>query len=353
MSFAIIDRRNAWCNRCYGRIGGARLFCLDCDHKKTETYETLDLCCAQECMNARITDRQDLQVAHEPSHRLVKLHTVVLERQLGRVHTAALVAFERVKILCAKIAESHQRFVEDGEKGAAGPATRNQSNPEPTLKETPTDGLPPDHVPDVPNGATVKARDGGASKGPRDENPQEGKQPRGSDSLSCNKCRGRLSFPCWYCIYCEGQSRILTYSPHVLRPSTTLLDDLFLCETCEADKACKACETCKACQVGEACKACQVGEACKACKEVKAYKAGKAVDREGGLEPRQGSEKHTEDHHLIRCLAPKNNDDALSSTERRLISLESRFGDLIQDLTTRIGNIEQLLHKLSSAETVA
>ncbi|KAN0140973.1 hypothetical protein V8E53_001417 [Lactarius tabidus] len=282
---------NAWCNRCCGRIGGARLFCLDCDHKNTEIFEALDLCCAQECMNARITDRQDLKVAHEPSHRLVKVRTVVLERQFGRVHTAALVAFERVRTLCAKIAESHQRFVEDDMKGeVAGPATRNQSNREPTPKETPAE--------------SVEDKDGGASKGPRDENPQDAKQPQDSDLLSCNECGGRLSFPCWYCVYCK--------------------DDLFLCETC---------------------------------------------DRKGDLELMQGpgklgSGKHTEDHHLIRCLAPEKGDDALSSTERRLISLESRmgsqfdnmesrFGDLIQDLASRIGNIEQLLHKLSSTETVA
>jgi hypothetical protein len=74
----------------------------------------------------------------------------------------------------------------------------------------------------------------------------------------------------------------------------------------------------------------------------------------------RGSGKHTEDHHLIRCLAPEKDDDVLSPTERRLISLdsrmqsqydnmESRFGDL----TTRIGNIEQLLYRLSGAETVA
>jgi hypothetical protein len=158
-------------------------------------------------MNARITHRQDLKVAHEPSHRLVKVRTVVLERRLGRVHTAALVAFGRVKTLCAKIAESNQRFVEDDKKGeVAGPDTRNQSNPEPTPEDTRTesdDGLPPDHTPDVPNDTTV---DGGASKGPRGENLQDGKRPRDSDSPSCGKCRGRLSFPCWYCIYCKGQS---------------------------------------------------------------------------------------------------------------------------------------------------
>jgi hypothetical protein len=111
-------------------------------------------------MNARITDRQDLKVAHEPSHRLVKVRTVVLERQLGRVHTAALGAFERVKTLCVKIAESHQPSVDEDKKGEVpGPVTRNQSNPEPTPKGTPTesgDGLPPDHAPDVPNDTTVQ-----------------------------------------------------------------------------------------------------------------------------------------------------------------------------------------------------
>jgi hypothetical protein len=298
-------------------------------------------------MNARI-DRQDLKVAHEPSHRLVKVRTVVLERQLGRVHTAALVAFERVKTHCMKIAESYQRFVDENKKGEVAP------------KETPTesgDGLPPDHAPDDPNVTTVDARDGGASsKGLRDESLQDGKQPQDSDSLSCDKCRVRLSFPCWYCIYCEGQSRRLTCSPRVLRPFTTLLDDLFLCEACEAGKVCEVCE------VGEACRACEVGEACKACE---VGKVGKASYREGDLELMQGSGKldsgkHTEDHHLIRCLAPEKYDDALSSTERHLISLESRFdsmesrfGDLIQDLASRIGNIEQLLHKLAGASTVA
>jgi hypothetical protein len=290
-------------------------------------------------MNARITDRQDLKVAHEPSHRLVKVRTVVLERQLGRVHTAALEAFKRVKTLCAEIAKSHHQFVEEDKKGeVAGPATRNQSNPKPTPEKTPTksdDGLPPGHAPDVPNGITV---DGWASKGPADENPQDGKQPQDSDSLLCGKCRGRLSFPCWYCICCKGQSCRLTCSPRVMRP-TTLSEDLFLCEACEADKVCEVCE------LGEVCWACELGKAGKS----------KAGDRLGecDLELMQGSGEHTEDHHLIRCLAPENDDDVLSSTERRLILLESRFGDLIQDLTTRIGNIEQLLHKLSSAETVA
>ena len=93
----------------------------------------------------------------------------------------------------------------------------------------------------------------------------------------------------------------------------------------------------------------------------------------------RSSGEHTRSHHLIRCLAPWKDVNTLSSTERRLISLEdqlndmqprfdhlnsrfddmqsqldsvqSRFDDLTQDITTRIGNMEQLLHKLAAAMT--
>ncbi|KAI9464115.1 hypothetical protein BJY52DRAFT_887632 [Lactarius psammicola] len=300
------------CDRCGGRIGGARLFCLDCDHKDTETFGTLDLCCARECMAARIIHRQDLKVAHEPSHRLVKVRTVVLQRQFGRVHTAAFAAFERVKSLCTKVAEFHQRLEEndkEGEPEVTGTDTRNPSSPKPTPKETPSE--PVDGRPDgAPDDTTVGAKDDeGTPQSPRDVNPQNGTKPQDSVSPSCGKCKGRLSFPCWYCVYCE--------------------DDLLLCDSC---------------------------------------------DGEGVPELMRSSGRHTEDHHLIRCLAPEKDDDALSSTERRLISLEdqlnnmqynvqsrldnmqsqldniqSRFDGLTRDLSGRMGNMEQLLHRLTAA----
>lgn len=69
------------------------------------------------------------------------------------------------------------------------------------------------------------------------------------------------------------------------------------------------------------------------------------------------SGKHTEEHHLIRCLAPEKDDEDASATEQRLMSIESRldsmqtrFDDLtdhIGDLTTRMGNIERLLQNLA------
>jgi hypothetical protein len=105
-------------------------------------------------------------------------------------------------------------------------------------------------------------------------------------------------------------------------------------------------------------------------------------DAEGVPELMRSSGKHTEGHHLIRCLAPKEADDKdkASPTEERLTSIEGRLdgmqtqlddltgrvGDItgrigdfpgrtdnltgyIGDLNARIGNIEQLLHKLVGA----
>jgi prefoldin subunit 5 len=65
----------------------------------------------------------------------------------------------------------------------------------------------------------------------------------------------------------------------------------------------------------------------------------------------RSSGKHTEGHHLIRCLAPEE-DYNVSSMERRLISLEERIDSMqsrFDVLTGRIGNIEQLLQRLATA----
>ncbi len=91
-----------------------------------------------------------------------------------------------------------------------------------------------------------------------------------------------------------------------------------------------------------------------------------ACDTVGVTDLVRRSEKHTEDHHLIRCLAPEKNNANASPTERRLTSIEGhlngvqtqlddltgRVGDLTDrmgDLHARIGNIEQLLHRLVRA----
>jgi hypothetical protein len=73
---------------------------------------------------------------------------------------------------------------------------------------------------------------------------------------------------------------------------------------------------------------------CEACEE-----------SDAALELMRSSGKHVEDHHLIRCLAPEQEDCTTFSTEQRLMSLENR----LDNLHTRIETIEQLLRQLANA----
>ena len=109
-------------------------------------------------------------------------------------------------------------------------------------------------------------------------------------------------------------------------------------------------------------------------------------DGEGVPELMRSSGKHTEEHHLIRCLAPEKTDDKdedpptgqrltsmegrLGGVQKQLDDLSGRVGDLsaglsgriegltgrmgdltgyMGDINARIGNIEQLLHRLVGA----
>jgi hypothetical protein len=202
-----------WCDQCWGRIGGARLICLDCEPKDIGTFKTLDLCCTPECRAVRVTCREDLKTAHEPSHRLLKIRTVVLERQFGRAHAAALAAFERVQTFCAKIAESYRGLEEKGkERKVTDLNSEDPSNSKPTLEKTRSeqdDGKLGDYL-DV---TTVEVNDAEAtSPDLSDDDSQGSTQPREDGPPSCGKCMGHLSFPCWYCTKCEGQSRCLICS---------------------------------------------------------------------------------------------------------------------------------------------
>ena len=88
-----------------------------------------------------------------------------------------------------------------------------------------------------------------------------------------------------------------------------------------------------------------------------------ACDSEGVPDLVRSSGRHTEDHHLIRCLAPENTENKALPTEQRLTLIEGRLdgmqtqlddltgrvGDLTSqmgDLSSRVGNIERLLHRL-------
>jgi hypothetical protein len=195
-------RRNADCDSCDGCIGGPRLFCLDCVIKSAETYDTLDLCSAPQCAGARITDREDLESAHEPSHRVVKVRTSVLTRSHGRVHTAACDAFGRVEEIRRKIAG----FTSLSDEGT-GPDKQKTSSFESTSTETSAESDEP--ADDTEGGAE---EEGGA--------PRDARQD-GRSLPMCGKCQGRLSFPFWFCIFCKGWSQGRHSSP--LRTERTCL----------------------------------------------------------------------------------------------------------------------------------
>ncbi|KAH9077795.1 hypothetical protein EDB83DRAFT_2548774 [Lactarius deliciosus] len=308
---------NARCDWCRGLIGGPRLLCLDCVIEGTKSHNTVDLCCAPACVAARITRRQDITAPHEPHHRLVKIRTTVLTRQHGRALTAAQNAFTKAEKFCKRIAEASQQAQDKDKKEQTVPDAEPALSPEDVPSDSPSkDDKPENHL-DTPEDtksgteAASTPKDVPSETPPKDDNPANGPdtpedaksgaqgiedtpqeqqetpqsaeqaQARDSDLPSCGKCHGPLSFPCWYCVKCE--------------------DDLFLCEACEGSDACP--------------------------------------------ELMRSSGKHTEEHHLIRCQAPKNTDDKTFSTEQRLISLEDR----LNNVHTRVETIEQLLRQLAEA----
>jgi len=188
----------------------------------------------------------------------------VVTREVGPTYRLARAAFERVEELCAKIAAASQQPQEekdagkdaqdastpepttaevtpegvksedvpaaaDGTKGqpeaeqttaatgvpsesdkpdvipTATDGTRDGSEAEPTVTEEPSKDHKPDDVPAVADGSKdeteTKDKEGNVSQSATPAQPQNGDLP------TCGKCNGSLSFPFWYCILCEGQSR--------------------------------------------------------------------------------------------------------------------------------------------------
>lgn len=156
----------------------------------------MDLCCAPRCASARITHRKDIEGVHEPNHRLVKLHASVLTRSYGRAHIAATDAFERVEETRRKIAELTYE--------ETGPDELKTSSVGPTSTEKPTKSDKSDDVPNPPSPDGSKGEAKAEGKTARDGRRD---QVKDKSLPTCGKCEGRLSFPFWYCIFCEGWSQ--------------------------------------------------------------------------------------------------------------------------------------------------
>jgi hypothetical protein len=241
-----------------------------------------------------VTDRQDLEGAHEPNHKLVKARTVLLKRQHGRVHTAAKKAFERAEIVCKQIVEaSKQPDTGSNVKSASSFTSIGNDSPTPGG----TEGVPDN------SGLKYTTR---ASAVDMWEDSRPSPQSQSGDLPTCGACDGPLSFPFWGCIFCKGQSLDEVVLSRVNTHVPSVLTDLFICDLC---------------------------------------------DTKGVSDLIFFSEKHTEEHHLIRCLAPEAK-KAHFSTEKRLTSLETRLdshSNDIHNLSGRIGNMQQLLRPAGSS----
>jgi hypothetical protein len=159
----------------------------------------------------------------------------MLVPQFGKTFKLALAAFERVEEFCARIAEGPQHPLEEQETGgldASAPESNTAALSSESVQQedvsaaaddtgdlteaertTTTEMLSEndrsDDVPAVADGSEdeviaqgkegkdVLEKESGASQS----------QPQNGDLPTCGKCDGSLSFPFWYCIFCEGQSR--------------------------------------------------------------------------------------------------------------------------------------------------
>jgi len=154
-----------------------------------------------------VTNREDLVSPHEPNHKLVKARTAVLQRQHGRAYTAAKKAFGHVEKVCKRIAEA-------AKQPETGPNEKSASNSEPTgdnVGDRPptsdgTEGVPDDaSVEDTSEESGDETGDETASDTSEPEDSRPSPQTQSGDLPTCGKCKGNLSFPFWYCIFCKGQ----------------------------------------------------------------------------------------------------------------------------------------------------
>jgi len=152
-----------------------------------------------------VTHREDLEKPHEPNHKLVKVRTAVLERQHGRAYTAATKASKRVDKVCKRIAEaSKQPETGPNEKNAASnsESTGDNVGDRPPTSDG-TEGVPDDAS--VEGTSEAVGYEAGYELDDSETTASDTSEIDGEELPTCGKCKGKLSFPFWYCIFCKGQ----------------------------------------------------------------------------------------------------------------------------------------------------
>jgi len=140
---------------------------------------------------------------HEPNHKLVKVRTVVLERQDGRLYTAAIKAVTRVEKICKQIAEASKKLeTESNGKMSKAEPTSDHFDDGPSTQDG-AEGAP--EATGVEDASKESESADGTASDTSEASQQTPEIPSGA-LPTCGSCKGSLSFPFWYCIFCQGQS---------------------------------------------------------------------------------------------------------------------------------------------------
>ncbi|KAJ3537236.1 hypothetical protein NM688_g6718 [Phlebia brevispora] len=84
----IIPAHDRYCAGCHGKIGGARVVCLDCLSAESEA-KTVDFCENPKCWTASSAEESKANHQHLPTHDIFKVRTVLHLRDVPRVNEMA------------------------------------------------------------------------------------------------------------------------------------------------------------------------------------------------------------------------------------------------------------------------
>ncbi|CAK5278366.1 unnamed protein product [Mycena citricolor] len=88
------------CDVCGGRIGGARIICLECEVKKSGNWNTVDFHDLAGCMDRRVK-RDDMEKPHLPHHDVVKFRRFMHYRQFGKMYRDSKTALAQARAALA------------------------------------------------------------------------------------------------------------------------------------------------------------------------------------------------------------------------------------------------------------
>ena len=157
------------CDNCNETIKGVRAVCLECG-----TIDTVDLCDRAECMRATVRDRSAPDAPpHRPTHDIALLRKVVSGYHIGRTLRRSKNTLVRARMVLDE--------VEAAAKAAAATA--------------------------APGAWAASALGLRIQRAPRHPEASMSTQPKeGSGGPTCVGCKRGVSYPCYACFECEGQT---------------------------------------------------------------------------------------------------------------------------------------------------